>query len=32
MIEKNFNFKMGNRDQKWKVSKQVRDQKSMETS
>ena len=27
MIEKNFNFKKGNRDQKRKVCKQVRDQK-----
>ena len=32
MIEKIFNFKKGNRNRKWKVCKQVRDQKSMETS
>ena len=32
MIEKTSILKKGNRDRKWKVSKQVRDQKIMETS
>ena len=32
MIEKILNFKKWNRDRKQKVCKQVRDQKSMETS
>ena len=32
MIEKNSILEKGHRDQKWIVCKQVRDQKSMETS